>query len=167
MENIKIQAHSLNNKNNTSSAKKVLLYDMVMPDPASVSASMFAGQMLINFIWNGLVFAIWLFIIKKIIHAETQCISRSKFFKFVFITTIAGALIDMVWGWTLGLQYLTGYLLPNNYHVSAIIIPIIALSAWNYIFALSYLNLSKKQGIFIGIFLGIFTAPWSIFIKLI
>lgn len=144
-------------------SRQVTLYDLYVPNYAMIATFAIAQQLITNFIWNMVVFFVGFYIAKRLDSFQQYSIKKKLF--FIFITTIVGAVIDIIWAWALGFDFRVGHIVAQGYPVYIIIIPIISLSAWNFLFILWYFKLTVKSSLFLGVVMGILTAPWSVFLQ--
>jgi hypothetical protein len=93
--------------------------------------------------------------------------------KYIFFVTIGGALIDLIFVGGAYLSRVKGPLYPNMKLINIVLwgsvfFTFLGLAFYNYWLSRRLFNLNRKQAIFIGLIMGIFTNPIAIrFIQLI
>jgi len=121
---------------------------------------------IINLIVNGFILSISYFILR-----QKRLIKSWKFLKYIFFVTIGGALIDLVY--VAGdsadtiVTYMVDYLvytpeiirLFSVIKLLSVLFTFLGLLFYNYWLSRRIFNLTKKQGIFIGITMSILTNP--------
>jgi len=130
------------------------------------------GIFCIDFIVNAFILTIGYLILK-----QRNLIKCKKFLKYIFFVTLGGALIDLlsIGGYFLLTKfkgvplYPKGPLVPPfELLIVLIFLTFLGLAFYNYWLSRRLFNLNRKQAIFIGLIMGIFTNPIAIrFIQLI
>jgi len=119
------------------------------PTPFLPQLLRFLKILCLDFIVNAFVLGVGYLILKR-----KSLIKSWKFLKYVFFVTIGGALIDLIY---VGGQYM-------RYNISilfdlSVLLTFLGLVFYNYWLSKRFFNLTKKQAIFIGLIMGIFTNP--------
>jgi len=87
-----------------------------------------------------------------------------KFLKYVFLITLGGILIDFIFIIGQYLSRVKGPFYPdfgsmNTILLVSVLLSFLALFFYNYWLSRKIFGLSKKQGIFLGLIIAIFTHP--------
>jgi hypothetical protein len=126
------------------------------------------GIFCIDFIVNAFILIISYLILK-----QKELIRSWKFLKYIFFVTIGGALIDLIFVGGAYLSRVKGPLYPDMKLINIVLwgsvfLTFLGLAFYNYWLSRRLFNLNRKQAIFIGLIMGIFTNPLAIrFIQLI
>jgi hypothetical protein len=134
------------------------------PTPILIQVIRFFGILIIDFIVNAFVLCIGYLILK-----QKKLIKSWKFLRYVVFVTIGGALIDLIYVGGMYLSRFKGPLYPNMVLMGIVLLGSVLLTSlglafYNYWLSRKVFNLTKKQAIFIGIIMGIFTNPIFAFI---
>jgi len=129
------------------------------PTPIFIQILKFLGILCIDFIVNAFVLSIGYLILK-----QKGLIRTWRFLKYVFLVTIGGALIDLIYVGGQDLGRFKGPLYPNMklmgiVLLGSVFLTFLGLAFYNYWLSRRFFNLSRKQAIFIGLIMGIFTNP--------
>ncbi len=143
-----------------------LLADMVLPWPPPEPTPMYIrilqilGILCIDFIVNAFVLSIGYLILKQV-----KLIKSWKFLKYIILVTLGGALIDLILVAGAYFSFSKGFFYPYFLHVinSSTFLTFLGLAIYNYWLSRRFFNLTKRQAVFIGLIMGIFTNPgWII-----
>jgi len=115
--------------------------------------------LLINLVINSVIAFVGYLIIKKGIF-----IKSFKFLKYIFLITLGGILIDFIFVVGRYMSRIKGPFYPdfglmNAVLLVSIIFSFFGLLFYNYWLSRKIFGLSKKQGIFLGLIIAIFTHP--------
>ena len=119
----------------------------------------------INFIVNTFILSIGYLILK-----QRRVIRSWKFLKYIFFVTIGGALIDLIFVGGLYLSAPKDLFYPNTELIKGFIfwssdlITFLGLVVYNYWLSRKFFQLTRRQALFIGIIMGIFTNPIYIYV---
>lgn len=160
------------NKNLHKTTKSIYLYDIA---GAFIATFFFAP--LVSVSWNAIVISIILLFFKKF------KIGANLIFGIILIS-IGGAILDAATyifptqsfiSYTYEKQWKAFFIAnptglfdhavyPNNFGLYFMFLPILSIGIFNYFIAKTYFKLKKSQAIIIGILMGLFTAPWILYL---
>ena len=126
-----------------------------------------------DFVWNLLVLSVTLYVISKYVvsrltpgPAEAFCdypvlhIGWSRKLIFCFWATLVGFVVDL--GYLFWWFPRTSVSIPLA--LATIWMPMFPIAIFNFLFAWGYLRLPWRQAAYVGAAMGIFTAPWLMFL---
>lgn len=119
-----------------------------------------------DYLWNWFVIEVALFCMPYFTHAPQPDLERGRKLLFCFFITIIGFVIDfayleIIWDDPFSLW---APVMSQGMQFLWILLPMTMIGIVNAFLSHSYLELERKEAAILGIFMGIFAAPWIIVI---
>jgi len=133
------------------------------PEPVPILTQIlsFFKILSVDFIVNGIVLGIGYLVLRR-----KDLIKSWKFLRYLLFVTIGGALIDLIY---VGGQSLGGLIWEQTHSdiefiatvfLGSVLLTSLGLFVYNYWLSRRFFDLTRRQAIFIGLIVGIFTNPF-------